>query len=83
MINKIYTIEVTNIRFSGQRDIQKIQGTLDELIRKYYYILRSGNSYNKKINIYPKTIKSFVKSLQMSFNEQDRMSVDKTFVIVK
>ena len=46
-----------------------VEGTLEELISYFGYTLEVGNSWNKKINREPKTIKALISSLEKSFAE--------------
>ena len=48
-----------------------IEGTLAELIKYFGYTLEVGNSWNKKINRNPKTIKSFMNNLCKSYDEKE------------
>lgn len=41
-------------------------GTLNELVERFGYTLKSGHSYNNKINTQPKTIKGLVSALNKS-----------------
>ena len=42
--------------------------TLKELQQYYSYILEVGNSWDKKVNRFPKTIKTFVRNLNLAVN---------------
>lgn len=60
---KVYTIIKTRRGIA-----REISGTLEELISYFAYTLECGKSYehekgNKKINVKPKSIKSFVANL--------------------
>lgn len=79
---KIYKIKtVQNRSFTSQSDRESItEGTLDELIKYYSYTLEIGNSWNRKIQRQPKTIKSFVKHLQMSYEEKEAACYNRTYV---
>lgn len=63
---KVFKIEKVR---KGRTEI--IEGTLDELKRRFSYTFEIGYSWNKKINTNPKTIKSFVKNLRMSLKEKE------------
>ena len=63
-----------------KREDKEIEGTLEELIKYFSYTLEIGNSWNKKINRNPKTIKSFITNLQNSFEEKESACYDRTFV---
>ena len=43
-------------------------GMLPELIQHFSYTLLVGNSWNKKVNMQPKTIKSFVTMINLATN---------------
>lgn len=51
-------------------------GTLAELTEYFGYTLKSGNSYNPKINMNPTTIKGLISALNKSLNETQRNSFD-------
>ena len=76
---KKYTIKTTR---SGRNETREsiTEGTLDELIKYFGYTLEIGNSWNKKINRYPKTIKSFVSNLQKAYEEKEASCFSRTFV---
>lgn len=57
-----------------------IKGTLEELIVRFSYTLEIGHSYNARINTHPKTIKSFITSLQNAFREREACCYNRTFV---
>lgn len=63
---KTYKIRTTKTRMMREPSVNEHEGTLEELISYYSYTLEIGNSWNKKINRNPKTIKSFVSNLQKS-----------------
>lgn len=75
---KIYKIE-TN--YDGR--IHNYEGTLEQLIDCFSYTLEIGHSWNNKINRYPKTIKTFVKNLQSSYEEKEASCYKRTFVSLK
>ena len=56
------------------------EGTLEELIKYFGYTLEIGNSWNKKINREPKTINSFVKNLQASYEEKEASCYERTSI---
>jgi hypothetical protein len=57
-----------------------VEGTLEYLIGYFGYTLEIGNSWNRKINRTPKTIKSFVTNLQKAFEEKEASCYERTFV---
>ena len=79
---KVYTIKTDKITGRGNRPNSENvwTGTLEELIKMFSYTLEIGASWNKKISREPKTIKSFLKNLQMSFEEKEANCYDRTNV---
>lgn len=75
MPKKVYKLKK---EYKGRENI--IDGTLEELIKYFSYTLEIGNSWNRKINRKPKTIKTFVKNLQLSYEEKESSSYNRTFV---
>ena len=65
-IAKKYTVSTESK--SGEPRTQT--GTLQELISYYSYTLEVGNSWNKKVNRNPKTIKSFVDNYNKAVDEK-------------
>lgn len=51
-------------------------GTLAELTEYFGYTLQSGNSYNSRISLAPRTAKSLVSALNKSVSELQRGSYD-------
>ena len=75
MAKKIYKV---NIEYSGRENI--IDGTLEELINYFSYALEIGNSWDRRINRNPKTIKSFIINLQKSYEEKESACYNRTSV---
>ena len=75
---KIFTIEKT---YKGRTS--ETAGTLSQLIKYFGYTLEIGNSWNKKINTEPKTIVSFVKNLQASYEEKEASCFERTSINLK
>lgn len=73
---KTYQVKIDHTR----RGEKVVSGTLEELINYFGYTLEIGNSWNKKINRTPKTIKSFVTNLQKSYEEKEASCYERTFV---
>lgn len=73
-IAKTYTIKIT------KKTECEVKGTLDELIEYFSHTLAIGHSWNKKIDRKPKTIKSFVKNLQMAYTAKEISCYERTFV---
>ena len=57
-----------------------VEGTLAYLIDYFGYILEIGNSWNRKINRNPKTIKSFVSNLEKSYDEKEGACYERTYI---
>ena len=62
---------------------REVSGNLQELQKHFSYTLDVGYSWNKKINTNPKTINTFVKNLQMSYEEQEAQCFNRTIVTLK
>ena len=62
---------------------REVTGTLEYLLQYFSYTLECGASWNSKINRYPKTIKSFLKNLQASYEEKEASCYNRTFVELK
>lgn len=74
---KTYKILVSHTK----RGDKTVEGTLDYLTNQYFgYTLEIGQSWNKKIQRHPKTIKSFISSLQKSYEEKESACYERTFV---
>jgi hypothetical protein len=73
---KQFKIKITHTR----RGDKIIEGTLEYLIEYFCYTFEIGNSWNKKINKKPKTIRSFVTNLQNSYEELEVSCYERTFV---
>ena len=54
--------------------------TLKELIEATRYTFEVGYSYNRKINLYPKTIKSFVSNYEKALEEQQNCPVSVSYI---
>ena len=55
-------------------------GTVEELTKYFSYTLEIGNSWNRKINRHPKTIKSLLTNLQNSYAEKEASCYERTSV---
>lgn len=71
----VYTIEMENSGSMGSRPSRYYYqtGTLEELIKAYYYTLETGQSYerekgNKKINMKPRNVEALVDNLNKAVN---------------
>ena len=56
------------------------KGTLKELIEATRYTFEVGHSYNRKINLAPKTIKSFVSNYEKALEEKQGCPVSVSYV---
>ena len=57
-----------------------IESTLKELIEATRYTFEVGHSYNRKINLTPKTIKGFVSNYEKALEEKQGCPVEVTYV---
>ena len=74
---KIY--EVTKTIY-GMARTYTLKGTLEELIEATRYTFEVGQSYNRKINLAPKTIKGFVSNYEKALEEKQGCPVEVTYV---
>ena len=64
-MKKVFKVKKTR----GERE-SIFEGTLDHLIDGVFgYTLECGNSWNRKIQRHPKTIKSLIKAINASYDE--------------
>lgn len=79
---KLFTVETRKVYCMVQREdsVNIVTDTLENLIKYFGYTLEIGNSWNNKIKRYPKTIKSFINSLQASYEEKEASCYDRTMV---
>lgn len=76
---KIY--EVTkSIYGMGCTRTYTLKGTLEELIEATRYTFEVGQSYNRKINLAPKTIKGFISNYEKALEEKQGCPVEVTYV---
>lgn len=73
---KKYTVKKDN----GKGRETYYTGTVEELTNIFSYTLEIGNSWNKKINRNPKTIKSFITNINKAFNEKETNIYTRTSV---
>ena len=57
-----------------------LKGTLEELIEATRYTFEVGQSYNRKINLAPKTIKGFISNYEKALEEKQDCPVEVTYV---
>ncbi len=69
MTMKTYKVRQTVCGLSKTRIFEK-EGTLEELVKCFKYILEVGYSYNRSINTNPKTIKSFISNVNKALEEE-------------
>ena len=77
---KIYTLIETRSFRGLTSSVKEYTGTVEELTKVFSYTLEVGNSWNSKINLNPKGIKSLVKNINMAFEEKNN---GMTFVELK
>ena len=63
---KTYTIKMTTTRIHGEDKVREITGTLDYLTSYFGYTLEIGNSYDRRINLKPKTIRGLLSAVKKS-----------------
>lgn len=78
---KIYEITETIYGMARTRTYT-LQGTLEELIEATRYTFEVGYSYNRKINLAPKTIKSFISNYEKALEEQQCCPVDVSYALI-
>lgn len=76
---KIYQV-TKNIYGMARTRTYTLQGTLEELIEATRYTFEVGQSYNRKINLAPKTIKGFVSNYEKALEEKEGCPVEVTYV---
>lgn len=78
---KIYEITKTIYGMARTRTYT-LQGTLEELIEATRYTFEVGYNYNRKINLAPKTIKSFISNYEKALEEQQCCPVDVSYALI-
>ena len=76
---KIYEVTKTIYGMARTRTYT-LKGTLEELIDDTRYTFEVGQSYNRKINLAPKTIKSFISNYEKAWEEKQGCPVEVTYV---
>ena len=76
---KIYEITKTVYGMARTRTYT-LEGTLEELLEATRYTIEVGYSYNRKINLYPKTIKSFISNYEKALEEQQNCPVSVSYI---
>lgn len=76
---KIYEVTKTIYGIARTRTYS-LKGTLEELIEATRYTFEVGQSYNRKINLAPKTIKGFVSNYEKALEEKQGCPVEVTYV---
>jgi hypothetical protein len=61
----------------------EVTGTIEEITKYFSYTLECGNSWNRKINRFPKTIKSLVKNINDSYHETQGSCYNQDYVTLK
>jgi hypothetical protein len=81
---KNYTIIINRPGSIGSSSSSReVTGDLTYLLQYFSYTLECGASWNRKINRYPKTIKSFISNLQKSYEEKEASCYNRTHVELK
>jgi hypothetical protein len=68
------------VKLGGRGHDRLVTGTVEQLVKDFSYTLEIGASWNKKINRYPRTIKSLLKNLQSSYEQREAACYNRTFV---
>lgn len=76
---KIYEVTKTIYGMARTRTYT-LKGTLEELIEATRYTFEVGQSYNRKINLAPKTIKGFISNYEKALEEKQDCPVEVTYV---
>jgi len=82
-MSKIFTIILKQFGRGQTREPREVVGDLPTLQKYFDYTLECGQSWNPKIKRQPKTIKSFIKNLQMSYEEKEASCYTRTLVSLK
>lgn len=80
MATKQFAVLQTRERQNMPDALKVVTGTVEEITAYFGYTLECGNSWNKKINKNPKTIKSLVTNINNSYNETQSGCYKRTFV---
>lgn len=78
---KIYRV-TKNIYSMARTRTYTLEGTLEELLEATRYTFEVGYSYNRKINLRPKTIKSFVSNYEKALEEQQNCPVSVSYDLI-
>lgn len=73
---KIYTVNISH----SKRGDKQLQLSLADLISYFSYTLEIGKSWNSKIDRNPKTIKSFIKNINLSYDEKEGACYERTYI---
>lgn len=76
---KIYEVTKTIYGMARTRSYT-LKGTLEEMIEATRYTFEVGQSYNRKINLAPKTIKGFASNYEKALEEKQGCPVEVTYV---
>lgn len=74
---------MTNSGRAGDKPPREVSGTLDELKKYFSYTFEVGASWDKKVNVNPKNITSFVNNLQRSFEAKEACNYNRTSIELK
>jgi hypothetical protein len=76
---KTYTLTVDHSR-RGSRDVS---GTVEELTKYFGYTLEIGHSYDRRVSLAPKTIKSLITNLQKAYSIKEGSCYERTSISLK
>lgn len=71
MVEKIFTVVKTRRGVA-----REVKGTVPELVDYFRYTLESGNSYDSRVSMNPKTVKSLVSNLNRATRVLQKGSYD-------
>lgn len=82
MSKPIYKVTKTIYGMTRSRTYT-LQGTLEELIKSTSYTFEVGHSYNSRINLAPKTIRSFISNYEKALEAQSNSPVEVEYSEIK
>jgi len=80
---KVFTIIVSNFGRAGDKPPKEVSGTLEELKKYFSYTFEVGASWDKKVNVNPKNITSFVNNLQRAYEAKEANCYNRTSIELK
>lgn len=67
-------------RGSAEPRVNYIEGTVEELTKYFSYTLEVGYSYESKVNMHPKTIKSLISNLKKAYDIKEGSCYNRTLI---